>query len=97
MNAKISVFVICVEAIIYLLLYKLHHYNFKSKLTTDIEIECVPLMEFSSLSEDIYVKTRKSSQNNDLDMCEFAGINKNLQSIQGGLVNNTSKLTEIDE
>ena len=28
MNAKISVFDICVEAIIYLLLYNLHDYNF---------------------------------------------------------------------
>ena len=30
MNAKISVFVICVEAIIYLLLYDLHEYTFES-------------------------------------------------------------------
>ena len=29
MNAKISVFFFCVEAIIYLLLYKLHHCTFK--------------------------------------------------------------------
>ena len=29
MNAKISVFVICVEAIIYVLLYNLHHCTFK--------------------------------------------------------------------
>ena len=29
MNAKISVFVICVEAIIYLLLYNLHECTFK--------------------------------------------------------------------
>ena len=29
MNAKISVFAICVEAIIYLLLYNLHDYTFK--------------------------------------------------------------------
>ena len=29
MNAKISVFVICVEAIIYLLLYNLHDCTFK--------------------------------------------------------------------
>ena len=29
MNAKISVFVICVEAMIYLLLYKLHDRTFK--------------------------------------------------------------------
>ena len=29
MNAKVSVFVICVEAIIYLLLYNLHDCTFK--------------------------------------------------------------------
>ena len=29
MNAKISVFVICVEAIVYMLLYNLHDCNFK--------------------------------------------------------------------
>ena len=29
MNVKISVFFICVEAFIYLLLYNLHDYNFK--------------------------------------------------------------------
>ena len=32
MNAKISVFVICVEAIIYLLLYNLHECTFKIKI-----------------------------------------------------------------
>ena len=31
MNAKISAFVICVEAIIYLLLYNLHDCTFKLK------------------------------------------------------------------
>ena len=29
MNAKLSVFIICVEAIIYFLLYNLHDYTFK--------------------------------------------------------------------
>ena len=32
----------------------------------------------------------------DLDMQEFLGIDKALQSIQGELVNNTSKLIEIE-
>ena len=36
-------------------------------------------------------------QNPDLDMQEFLGIDKALQSIQDELVNNTSKLTEIDK
>ena len=38
-----------------------------------------------------------SSQNTDLDMGEFLGINKALQSIQGELLNYTSKLTEINK
>ena len=32
MNAKISVFIICVEAIIYMLLYDLHDCTFKTRL-----------------------------------------------------------------
>ena len=38
-----------------------------------------------------------NSQNTTLEMREFLGIDKALQSIQGELVNNTSKLTEIDK
>ena len=36
-------------------------------------------------------------QNTDLDTREFLGIDKALQSIQGELLNNTSKLTEINK
>ena len=68
----------------------------KSKLPTDLQMESIPLKELSSLVEEIHLKTRKSSQNNNLDMREFLGIDKALQSIQGELLNNTSKLTEID-
>ena len=60
-------------------------------------MESIPLMELSSLVEDIHVKTREASQNTDLDMREFLGIDKALQSIQGELLNNTSKLTEINK
>ena len=60
-------------------------------------MESIPLMELSSLVEDIHVKTREASQNTDLDMREFLGIDKALQSIQGQLLNNTSKLTEINK
>ena len=49
------------------------------------------------MAEDIHVKTREASQNTSLDIEEFLGINKALQSIQGELLNNTSKLTEIDK
>ena len=71
--------------------------NFKRELPTDIEMESIPLMAISSLAEDVHVKTREASQNTDLDVREFLGIDKALQTIQGELVNNISKLTEINE
>ena len=60
-------------------------------------MESIPLKELSSLAEDIHVKTWEASQNTSLDMREFLGIDKALQSIQGELLNNTSKLTEINK
>ena len=58
-------------------------------------MESIPLKELSSLVEDIHVKTREAIQNTDCDMREFLGIDKTLESIQGELLNNTSKLTGI--
>ena len=69
----------------------------KGELPTHLEMESIPLEELSSVAEDIHAKTREASQNTDLDMQEFLGIDKALQSIQGELLNNTSKLTEIDK
>ena len=46
--------------------------------------------------EHIHVKTRQTSQNTDLDLGEFLGIKKAVQSIQNERLNNTSKLTEIN-
>ena len=63
----------------------------------DIEIESISLEKLSSLAEDIHIKTQEASQNTDLDMREFLGIDKALQSIQGELLNNTSNLTEINK
>ena len=60
-------------------------------------MESIPLKELSSLAEDILIKTREVSQNTDIDMREFVGIDKALQSIQGEVLNNTSKLSEIDK
>ena len=60
-------------------------------------MKSIPLEDLSSLVEDIHVKTRQASQNTDLDVQEFLGIDKALQSIQGELLNNTSKLTEINK
>ena len=68
----------------------------KSELPTDLQMESMPLGELSSLAKEIHVKTQEASQNTDLDVREFLGIDKALQSIQGELVNNTSKLTEIN-
>ena len=42
-------------------------------------------------------KTLGASQNTDLHMQEFLGIDKALQSIQVELSNSASKLTEIDK
>ena len=60
-------------------------------------MESIPLEELSSLAEEIHIKTREASQTTNLDMREFLGIDKALQSIQGELLNNTSKLTEINK
>ena len=66
-------------------------------LPTDLEMESIPVEELSSLAEEIHVKTREASQNTELDMQEFLGIDKALQSIQGELLNNTSKSTKINK
>ena len=66
----------------------------KTELPTDLEMESIPLEELSSLIEGIHVKIRAASQNTNLDMREFLGIDKALQSIQGELLNNTSKLID---
>ena len=60
-------------------------------------MESIPLEELSSLAEDIQAEAREASQNTDPDMREFLGIDKASQSIQGELLNNTSKLTEINK
>ena len=69
----------------------------KAELPTDLQMESIPLKELSSLAEDIYTKIREASQQTELDMREFLGISKALQSIKGELLNNMSKLTEIDK
>ena len=66
-------------------------------MPTDLQMESIPLKDLSSLAEEIHVRTREASQNTDLDMREFLGIDKALESIQGELLNNTSRLTEINK
>ena len=69
----------------------------KSELPTDLQMESISLKDILSLTEETHIKTREALQNTSLDMREFLGINKALQSIQGELLNNMSKLTEIDK
>ena len=66
----------------------------KSELPTDLQMESIPLKELSSLVE---TKTREALQNTNLDRQELLDIDKALQSIQGELWNNTSKLAKIDK
>ena len=69
----------------------------KTELPTDLQMETIPSQELSSLTKDIHIKTQESSQNTSLDMREFLATDKAMQSIQGELLNNTSKLIEIDK
>ena len=69
----------------------------KSEIPTQTDIETIPLFDLSSVVEEIHIKTREASQNTDLDMREFLGIDKALQSINGELRNNTAKLSELDK
>ena len=69
----------------------------KSELPTDLQMESISLKDILPLTEETHIKTGEALQNTSLDMREFLGINKALQSIQGELLNNMSKLTEIDK
>ena len=51
--------------------------------------------ELTKKTKEIRDKIREASVNTDLDMREFLGIDKALQTIKGELILNTSKLTEI--
>lgn len=51
------------------------------ELPKEIEMESIPIMELSSLNSwSISTERREPSQNTDLDMPEFLGINKALKS-----------------
>ena len=67
------------------------------ELPTDIKMESIPMEELSYLVEDIRIKTGEASQNTNPDMRKLLGINKALKRMQGELLNNTSKLTEINK
>ena len=69
----------------------------KNEIPTQTDIETIPLFDLSSVVEDNRIKTREASRNTDLDMREFLGISKALQSINGELRNNTAKLSQLDK
>ena len=56
MNAKLSVFVICLEEIIYLSLYNFHDCTFKQHTTF------LKLCLFMIVTPEIYIKIPKSSE-----------------------------------
>ena len=55
------------------------------------------LKDLLSLVKEIHVRIQEASQYTNLDMQEFHGIDRSLESIQGELLNNTLKLTEINK
>ena len=71
--------------------------KFKRWLSTDIEMESVPLMKLSSLPEHIHVRTWEASQNADHDMQELLRVDKASPAKQGELATYSSKLMEIDK
>ena len=71
--------------------------KFNRELRADIEMENMYLRSLLSLAEDIHAETREASQNTNLDMREYLGMDKALQAIQGKLTNNAPKLTVVHE
>ena len=57
----------------------------------------IPLQDLSTLAEQVHVATREAATNTDLDMREFLGIDKALRRVQGEIINNTAKLSELDK
>ena len=68
----------------------------RKELPTVREIENIPLEDLSTLVNDVHVLTKEASQNTELDMREFLGIDAALQRIKGENLNNMSKISEID-
>ena len=69
----------------------------QDQLPTDLEMEDIPLQDLSTLAEQVHVATREAATNTDLDMQEFLGIDKALRRVQGEIINNTAKLSELDK
>ena len=69
----------------------------QEQLPTDLEMEDIPLLDLGNLAEQVHIATREAATNTDLDMREFLGIDKALRRVQGEIINNTSKLSELDK
>ena len=69
----------------------------QEQLPTDLEMENIPLQDLGNLAEQVHVATREAATNTDLDMREFLGIDKALRRVQGEIINNTAKLSELDK
>ena len=69
----------------------------QEQLPTDLEMEDIALEDLLTLAEQVHVATREAATNTDLDMREFFGIDKALRRVQGEIVNNASKLSELDK
>ena len=60
-------------------------------------MEDIPLQDLSTLAEQVHIATREAATNTDLDMREFLRIDKALRRVQGEIINNTAKLSELDK
>ena len=69
----------------------------QEQLPTDLEMEDIPLLDLGNLAEQVHIATREAATNTDLDMREFLGIDKALRRVQGEIINNTAKLSELDK
>ena len=57
----------------------------------------IPLQDWLTLSEQVHVATREAATNTDLDLREFHEIDKALRRVQGKIIKNAAKLTELDK
>ena len=69
----------------------------QDKLPTDLEMEDIPLQDLSTLAKQVHIVKREAATNTDFDMREFLGIDKALRRVQGKIINNTAKLSELDK
>ena len=67
------------------------------ELPTDLEMESIPLQDLSTLAKQVHVATREASTNTDLDIRDIFRIDKALRNVQGEIVNNLAKLSELDK